>query len=128
MLNDIKNIGELNILDDMKDFCCLDLKCSAMFSFTSNFHQIYLNLYVNLFIAQPVSYGMNATENMHEVRFPNIYILSHIIYYIPPLTIIIVLGIKEVGFSKTKSDIILWFNRLKEKHNNIEMISRFKYT
>ena len=71
---------------------------------------------------------MNATENMHEVRFPNIYILSHIIYYIPPLTIIIVLGIKEVGFSKTKSDIILWFNRLKEKHNNIEMISRFKYT
>ena len=71
---------------------------------------------------------MNATENMHEVRFPNIYILSHIIYYILPLTIIIVLGIKEVGFSKTKSDIILWFNRLKEKHNNIEMISRFKYT
>ena len=71
---------------------------------------------------------MNATENMHEVRFPNIYILSHIIYYIPPLTIIIVLGIKEVGFSKTKSDIILWLNRLKEKHNNIELISRFKYT
>ena len=71
---------------------------------------------------------MNATENMHEVRFPNIYILSHIIYYIPPLTIIIVLGIKEVGFSKTKSDIILWLNRLKEKHSNIEMISRFKYT
>ena len=71
---------------------------------------------------------MNATENMHEVRFPNIYILSHIIYYIPLLTIIIVLGIKEVGFSKTKSDIILWLNRLKEKHNNIELISLFKYT
>ena len=71
---------------------------------------------------------MNATENMHEVSFLNIYILSHIIYYIPPLTIIIVLGIKEVGFSKTKSDIILWLNRLKEKHNNIELISRFKYT
>ena len=40
---------------------------------------------------------MNAKENMHEVRFPNIYILSHIIYYIVPLTIIIVLA---VGFSK----------------------------
>ena len=71
---------------------------------------------------------MNATENMHEVRFPNIYILSHIIYYIPPLLIILVLAIKEVGFSKTKNIIILWLKRLKEKHNNIELISHFKYT
>ena len=41
---------------------------------------------------------MNAIKNMHEVRFPNIYILSHIIYYIHPLTRIIALAIKAVGF------------------------------
>ena len=35
---------------------------------------------------------------MHEVRFSNIYILPHIIYYIHPLTIIITLTIKAVGF------------------------------
>ena len=43
---------------------------------------------------------MNAIENMHEVRFPNVYILSHIIHYILPLTMIIVLVIKGVGLSK----------------------------
>ena len=42
---------------------------------------------------------MKAVENMHEVRrFSNIYILSHIIYYIHPLTLIIVLTIKAVAF------------------------------
>ena len=45
---------------------------------------------------------MNAIENIHEVRFPNIYILSHIIYYILPLTIIIALTIKAVGFLKVR--------------------------
>ena len=45
---------------------------------------------------------MNATENMHEVGFPNLYILSDIIYYIPPLIIIIVLAIKVAGFSKAR--------------------------
>ena len=45
---------------------------------------------------------MNAKENMHEVRSPNIYILSHIIYYIVPLAIIIVLAIKAIGFSKIR--------------------------
>ena len=45
---------------------------------------------------------MNVVENMHEVRFPNIYILSHIIYHISPLTTIIVLAIKAVGFSKVR--------------------------
>ena len=35
---------------------------------------------------------------MHEVRFPNIYILSHIICYIHPFTIIAALAIKAVGF------------------------------
>ena len=44
---------------------------------------------------------MNAIKNMHEVRFPNIYILSHIIYYIHPLTIIVALAIKAVGLFAT---------------------------
>ena len=38
-------------------------------------------------------------KNMHEVRFSKTYILSHSIYYIPPLTIVIALAIKAVGFS-----------------------------
>ena len=42
---------------------------------------------------------MNAIENVHEVRFPIIYILSHTIYYILPLTIIVTSAIKAVGFS-----------------------------
>ena len=37
--------------EGMKDFCCLDLKCSFMFCFTSNFHLIDLNLYATLFMA-----------------------------------------------------------------------------
>ena len=45
---------------------------------------------------------MNAKENMHEVTFANIYILSYIIYYVLPLTIIIALAIKAVGLSKLK--------------------------
>ena len=45
---------------------------------------------------------MNAKENMHEVRFRNIYILSYVIYYIVPLTIIIVLAIEPVAFSKVR--------------------------
>ena len=49
--------------------------------------------------------GMNAKENMHEVRFPSIYILSHVIYYIVPLTTIIVLAIKAVGLSKIRQTL-----------------------
>ena len=41
---------------------------------------------------------MNAIENMHELRFSNIYILSHVIYHIHPLTIIFVLAIKAADF------------------------------
>ena len=48
---------------------------------------------------------MIAKENMHEGRFPNIYILSHIIYYIVPLTIIIVLAIKSSRFSKVRQNL-----------------------
>ena len=49
-------------------------------------------------MAYPGSLSMSAIENMHEVRFPNIYILSHIIYYNHPLTMIIALSVKTVGF------------------------------
>ena len=35
----------------MKDFCCLDLKCSFRFCFTSNFHRVCLNLYEILFMS-----------------------------------------------------------------------------
>ena len=48
---------------------------------------------------------MIAKENMHEVRFQDIYIVSHIIYYIVPLTIIIVFAIKAVGFSKIRQTL-----------------------
>ena len=89
---------------------------------------------------------MNAIGNMHEVRFPNIYILLNIIYYILPLIITIVLVIKAVGFSnkfamhygdiifyffyfllfQTKTFITTWLKRWNEKHKKIELISRFK--
>ena len=52
---------------------------------------------------------MNAKENMHEVRFPNIYILSHIIYYIVPLAVIIVLAVKALGFSKVRQTLSATF-------------------
>ena len=48
---------------------------------------------------------MNAKENMHEERFTNIYIITHIIYYIIPLTIIIVLAIKAVSFTNVKQTL-----------------------
>ena len=49
---------------------------------------------------------MNSIGNMHEVRFPTIYILWNIIYDILPLTIIIVLVIKKaIGFSKLRQDL-----------------------
>ena len=48
---------------------------------------------------------MNVKENIHEVRFSNIYILSHIIYYIVPLTLIIVLAIKAIGFSRIRQTL-----------------------
>ena len=56
-------------------------------------------------MASPNSSGMNAIGNMHGVRFPNIYILSNIIYYALRLTIIIVLAIKPVGFSKVRENL-----------------------
>ena len=38
-------------------------------------------------MVQPGGEGMNAIGNMHEVRLPNIDIVSNIIYYILPLTV-----------------------------------------
>ena len=52
---------------------------------------------------------MNAKEKMHEVRFPSIYILSHIIYYIVPLAVIIVLAVKALGFSKVRQTLSTTF-------------------
>ena len=49
---------------------------------------------------------MNAKKNVHDVRFLNIYILPDIIYYILPLTIIIVLAIKAASFSKVMQTLI----------------------
>ena len=78
---------------------------------------------------------MNAIENMHKVRLSNIYILSHIVYYILPLTIIIVLAIKAVGFSKVRQTLSIIFAmhygflsfQTKKFVTSIELISRFKY-
>ena len=96
----------VTMLNDLKNFCCLHLKCSVMFCFASNFYRIYLHLYAALFMAYP---GMNAIGKMHEVRFPNISILSHIFGYILPLTIIISLAIKAVGFSKVRQTLSIIF-------------------
>ena len=55
---------------------------------------------------------MNTIGNMHGVRFPKISILLHIVCYIPPLTIVIALAIKAVGFSKVRqtfSDIFAMY-------------------
>ena len=51
-----KNNDVVTMLNDMKDFCCLDLKCSVMmFCFTWNFYRICLSLHVTLFMAWPGS-------------------------------------------------------------------------
>ena len=41
----------VTMLNDMKHFCYLDLKCSVMCCLTSNFYLICLNLYATLFMA-----------------------------------------------------------------------------
>ena len=45
---------------------------------------------------------MNAIGKMHDARFPNMPILSHIVWHIPPLVIIIALEITAVGVSKVR--------------------------
>ena len=86
---------------------------------------------------------MNGIKNM-MMRFLNIYILSHVIYYIPPLTIIIDLAVKAVVFPEVGQtfrlfhlDLLLHearklitscLKRWKEKHKYVELITTFKYT
>ena len=41
-------------------------------------------------------------KDMHELRFSNISVLSHIVCYIPPLTLIVVSAIKAVGLSRVR--------------------------
>ena len=41
-------------------------------------------------------------KDMHELRFSNISVLSHIVCYIPPLTLIVVFAIKAVGLSRVR--------------------------
>ena len=48
---------------------------------------------------------MDTIRNMHELRFSNIYILSNIVYYVLPLTKVIVLVIKAVGCSKFRQSV-----------------------
>ena len=65
-------------------------------------------------------HSMNAIGNLHEVRFPNIYILSNIIYYILPLTVIIAKAIKSVGFSKVRQTLSNMLHCKKKKKFSIK--------
>ena len=84
---------------------------------------------------------MNAKENIYEVRFRKIHIVSHILYHIVPLTIIIVLAIKAVGFQRSDKlqvpnlQCIMVISKIKKFFSWIFLlfqtkgfrISRFKY-
>ena len=48
---------------------------------------------------------MNTTGTMHELIFPNIYILLNITYYVLPLTIIIGLVIIRLGFKGQSNNL-----------------------
>ena len=85
---------------------------------------------------------MNGIKNV-MMRFLNIHILSHVIHYILPLTIIIDLAVKAVGFPEvgqtfrlshldlllheTRKLITSCLKRWKEKHKYIELVTPFKY-
>lgn len=74
---------------------------------------------------------MNVIRNIYEVRFPNTYILLHIIYYILPLTVIIVMTINVVGLlqaRQTLSKLLRQGSRDDLKnHKSVKLVSRFKY-
>ena len=57
------------MLNNMKDFSCLDLKCSVMFSVTSNFHRTCWNLYASLFswTSQAVKYECHGKHARGEI-------------------------------------------------------------
>ena len=64
-------------------------------------------------------------KNMHEVRFHNVSIQPNIIYYILlPLSTIIVLVIKVVGFSKARQLSVKFFAMY---CGNIRLIMKFFY-
>ena len=77
---------------------------------------------------------MNVIRNIYEVRFTNTYILLHIIYYILPLTVIIVMTINVVGLLQARQTLSKllrqgsWdsWDDLKN-HKSVELVSRFKY-
>ena len=48
---------------------------------------------------------MNVIRNIYEVRLPNTYILLYIIYYILPLTVIIVMTINVVGLLQARQTL-----------------------
>ena len=48
---------------------------------------------------------MNTTGNMHELIFPNIYMLLNVTYYVHPLTIAIGLVIIGVGWSRFQGPV-----------------------
>ena len=73
------------------------------------------------FLCDPLQ-GINAIGKMHEGRFPNIYILLYIIYYIFPLSIIIVLAIKALGFSKARQNLSNIFEMHYDKHQSLNII------
>ena len=97
-----------------------------MFSFTSNFHRICLHLFANLYFHRIYVHGLarylrhECHKNIYEVRFSNIYILSHIIYYIPPLTIIFALAIKVVVCRMSDRILVAYLQYIK-------VISKIKY-
>ena len=80
-----------NFLLDLYSFCWLN-KVFALIRFEFICDSLY---------GLARSLGINAKESLHELRFPNIYIIPHIIYFIVPLSIIIVLAIKAVGFQRS---------------------------
>ena len=56
---------------------------------------------------------MNTTGNMHELIFPNIYMLLNVTYYVLPLTITIGLVIIGVGFKGQSNNLQYFANALK---------------
>ena len=74
---------------------------------------------------------INVIRNIYEVRFPNTYILLHIIYYILLLTVIIVLTINVVGLLQARHTLPKLLQQGSrdgfKNHKSVKLVSRFKY-
>ena len=74
---------------------------------------------------------MNVIRNIYEVRLPNTYILLYIIYYILPLTVIIVMTINVVGLLQARQTLSKLLRQSSwddlNNHKSVELVSRFKY-